>query len=150
MIASVACCGVKTVKLAAFDVRPPGLVIVTLKVPATAMSGAGVAAESSVALTNVVARALASKLTVEPLTKFVPLTINVKPAPPATALAGEMLVIMGTGGAGLQDLGGNTTTDGSDERPETPVEKGEPGTGLRAPLLAMLKPIILPGKGAAT
>jgi hypothetical protein len=62
----VACCGVRTMKLTEFDVSPPGLVTVTLKVPAVAMSEARIAAVSCVALTNVVARALALKLTVEP------------------------------------------------------------------------------------
>src|SRR5260370_24101000 len=44
MMACVACCGVRTVKLAAFDVPSPGLVTVTLKIPAVAMSEARMAA----------------------------------------------------------------------------------------------------------
>jgi xanthosine utilization system XapX-like protein len=47
----------------------------------------------------VVVRAFPLKLTVEPLTKFVPFTVNVNPAPPAIALVGEMLVIVGASGA---------------------------------------------------
>jgi len=138
MMVCVACCGVTTVKMTPFDVPPPGagLVTVTLKVPAVAMSEATMAAVSCVTLTNVVARALPLKLTVEPLTKFVPFTVKVKVGPPAMALAGEMLVIVG---GGKQDLGGNTASDGI---PKVPVEKGEPGTGLRAQLLSMLKPNI--------
>ena len=100
-------------------VRRPaaGLLTVTLKLPAVAISEAGMAAVSCVALTNVVARALPLKLTVEPLTKFVRFTVKMKAGPPAIALVGEMLVIVG---AGKQDLGGNTATD-STEDPETPV-----------------------------
>src|SRR5713101_4330184 len=121
-MACVACCGVRTVRLTAFDV-PPGLVTVTLKLPAMAISEARIAAVSCVALTKVVVRAFPLKLTVEPLTKFVPFTVKVNAAAPAMALVGEMLVIVGTG---AQDLGGNTAIDGN-ENPETPVEKGEPG-----------------------
>ncbi len=93
----VACSGVTTVKVTAFDVPPPGLVTVTLKLPAVAMSEARMAAVSCVALTVVVVRALPLKLTVEPLTKFVPFTVKVNPAPPAMALVGEMLLIVGAG-----------------------------------------------------
>ena len=137
-MACVASCGVTTVKLTAFDVPPLGLVTVTLKLPAVAMSEARLAAVSCVALTKVVVRAFPLNLTVEPLTKFVPITVKVRPVPPAMALVGEMLVMVG---AGEQDLGGNTATDGSEKK--VPVEKGEPGTGLRAALLSMLKPIIM-------
>ena len=35
--------------------------------------------------------------TVEVLTKFVPFTVRVKPTPPAMALVGEVVVIVGTG-----------------------------------------------------
>ena len=146
IMAPVASCGVTTVKLTAFDVVPPGLVTVTLKLPAMAMSEARMAAVSCIALTNVVARALPLKLTLEPLRKFVPFTVKVRAGPPAMALVGEILVIVGVSGAGLQDLGGNTTTDGTKLAPEAPAEKGEPGTGLRAPLLSMLKPTTLTDK----
>jgi hypothetical protein len=80
-------------------VPSPGLVTVTFKRPAAAMSEARMAALSCVALTKVVVRAFPLKLTVEPLTKFVPFTVNVNPGPPAIALVGEMLVIVGAGGA---------------------------------------------------
>ena len=91
--------GLFTAKLAGFDVPPPGagLVTVTLKVPALAMSEARMAAVSCVELTKVVARLLPLKLTAAPLTKFVPFTVKVKPTPPAMALVGEMLVIVGAG-----------------------------------------------------
>jgi hypothetical protein len=36
-------------------------------------------------------------LTIEPATKFVPLIVSVKAAPPATALFGEIVVIVGLG-----------------------------------------------------
>lgn len=52
---------------------------------------------SCVALTKVVARALAPKLTNEVETKPVPFTVRVKAAPPALALVGEMVVIVGAG-----------------------------------------------------
>ena len=93
------------VKFAAFEVPPPGaeLVTVTAAVPAVAMAAAGMAAVNCVALTNVVVRAVPPKLTVEAATKFVPLTVSVKAAPPATALFGEIVVIVGVG---LDPLGG--------------------------------------------
>ena len=56
-------CGVTTVKLMPFDVPPPGLVTVTLKMPVVAMSEARMAALSCVALTKVVVRAFPLKLT---------------------------------------------------------------------------------------
>ena len=40
-----------------------------------------------------------------------------------------------------QVLGGNTASVDKVEIAELPMENGEPGTGLRVPLLAMLKPI---------
>src|SRR5260370_5284485 len=95
MTAWVACCGVRTVKLTEFDATPPGLVTVTLKLPAVAMSEARMAAVSCVALTNVVARALPLKVTIEPVTKFAPFTVKGKAAAPAMALRGHMLVIVG-------------------------------------------------------
>lgn len=87
------------VKVTALDVPPPGvgLKTVTLAVPAEAMSEAGIAAVSCVALTKVVVRALPFQRTVEPLMKFDPLTVNVKAAPPAVAEVGLMVVIAGTG-----------------------------------------------------
>jgi hypothetical protein len=81
------------------DVPPPGagFVTVTLKDPAVAMSATVIAAVTCVAFTNVVVLLLPLKLTVAPLTKPVPFTVNVKAAPPAVALAGEIDVIAGSG-----------------------------------------------------
>jgi hypothetical protein len=50
-----------------------------------------------VELTNVVGAAAPAKLTVEAATKFVPVTVSVKAAPPAIALFGEIAVTVGTG-----------------------------------------------------
>jgi hypothetical protein len=72
--------------------------------PAEAMSAAGMAAVNCVELTNVVVDAAPPKLTREPATKFVPLIVSVKARPPATALFGEIVVIVGLGlgvGVGL-------------------------------------------------
>jgi hypothetical protein len=117
MMACVACCGVRTVKLTVFDMPPPGLVTVTLKLPAVAISEAKMAAASCVVSTKVVIRAFPLKLTVEPLTKFVPFTIKVKPAPPAMALVGKMLVIGG--------LNGRRQLHGADEGGRAGVPVGE-------------------------
>jgi hypothetical protein len=87
------------VKLIALEVPPPGagLVTVTPGVPVEAMLAAGMAAVNCVELTNVVAGADPPKLTIEPATKFVPLIVSVKAAPPATVLLGEIAVIVGVG-----------------------------------------------------
>jgi hypothetical protein len=85
------------VKLIALEVPPPGpgLVTVTAGVPVEAMLAAGIAAVNWVELTNVVAGADPPKLTVEPATKFVPLIVSVKAAPPAAAVFGEIVVMVG-------------------------------------------------------
>src|SRR5271154_2305293 len=79
-----------TVKLIAFEVPPPGagLVTVTADVPAETMLEAGMAAVNCVELTKVVGTA-PPKLTIEDATKFVPLIVSVKAAPPAAAVFGE-------------------------------------------------------------
>ncbi len=87
--------GLFTMKLTAFDVPPPGLLTVTLTLPTVAMSEARMAAVTCVALTKVVTRALPPKLTTEFATKFVPFTVKSNPAPPAVALVGEMVVMLG-------------------------------------------------------
>jgi hypothetical protein len=87
-------------KLTISEVPPPGagLVTITAAVPAEAMAAAGMAAVSCVELTNVVTGAVTPKLIVETATKLVPLIVSVKPAAlPATALVGEIAVIVGTG-----------------------------------------------------
>jgi hypothetical protein len=88
-----------TVKLSGLEVPPPGagLVTVTADVPTEAMLEAGMAAVNCVELTNVVVGTAPPKLTVEDERKFVPLIVSVKAAPPATALFGEIVVIVGLG-----------------------------------------------------
>ncbi len=91
--------GLFTVKFTAFEVPPPGegLTTVTETVPAVAMSPADIAAVNCVPLTNVLARALPFHCTVEPETKFVPLTVSVNADPPAMALEGEAEAKVGPG-----------------------------------------------------
>src|SRR5438132_683506 len=88
-----------TVKVTLLEVPPPGagFVTVTAGVPAVAMSDARMAAISWVPLTNVVVFAAPAKFTVEAFTKFVPFTVRVNDGPPAVALVGESVVIVGTG-----------------------------------------------------
>ena len=61
------------------------------------MSGAVTAIGTCVAETNVTVLAVPLNVPVAPLTKFVPLMVNVNAAPPAVALAGANDVIAGTG-----------------------------------------------------
>src|SRR4030095_15012844 len=77
------------VKVSALEVPPPGFATVTCAVPAVAMSLAGIAAVSCVALTNVVVRAVPFHCTTEPETKLLPFTVSVNAGPPAVALLGE-------------------------------------------------------------
>jgi hypothetical protein len=49
-------------------------------------------------LTNVVTGVDPPKLTIEPGAKFVPLIVSVKAAPSATAVLGEIVLIVGVGG----------------------------------------------------
>jgi hypothetical protein len=74
---------------------PPEFVTVTLAVPTLAMSLAGTAAVSCVVLTYVVVSAVPFQLSVAPETKFVPVTVSVKAAPPAVAVVGESVVMVG-------------------------------------------------------
>src|ERR1700704_1677801 len=83
-----------------FVVVPPpgaGFVTVTFTWPAVATSGAAMAAVICVAFTTVVVLAAPLKLTTEEALKFVPFTVSVKAAPPAVALVGKSVVIVGTG-----------------------------------------------------
>src|SRR5204863_8067784 len=88
---------------------PPAVVTVTLAVPALAIRLAGTVAVTCTPLTYVVVSAVAPHCTVAPLTKFVPFTVKVNPAPPAVAEFGLRLVMVGVGG-----LVGNVA--GADER----------------------------------
>src|SRR5205823_1929975 len=83
----------------AFDVPPPGagLKIVTDADPAAAISAAEMAADSCVAETYVVARSAPFQRTTELVTRFVPVTLSVKPGPPAVAEVGVNPVDVGTG-----------------------------------------------------
>jgi hypothetical protein len=88
-----------TVKFIGLEVPPPGagLVTVTTSVPVEAMLAAGMTAVNCAELMNMVAGADPPKLTIEAATKFVPLIVSVKAAPPATLLFGEIVVIVGEG-----------------------------------------------------
>ena len=65
---------------------------VILKVPAETRSLAGIAPVNWLELTNVVVRFDPLKRTVDPETKFDPLTVRVKAPSPTVLLSGEMLV----------------------------------------------------------
>ncbi len=83
--------GLRTEKLAGADVPPPGVGVttVTAKVPAVAMSPAGIVAVSDVALPKAVARSTPFHRTIEDATKLVPVTVSGKPAPAALAEPGR-------------------------------------------------------------
>jgi hypothetical protein len=91
--------GLLMVKVCPEVVPPPGAAFVTVTetVLPFAMSEAGTAAVSEVALTNVVTSAVPFQFTVEPATKFVPVSVSVNVEPPAVADAGEMEVSVGDG-----------------------------------------------------
>jgi len=88
-----------TTRLTALEVPPPGAGFKTVigTLPELTMSVARIAAVNWVLSTKVVVRALPLKRTTDPATKFVPLTVSVKFAAPAVTLAGERVVIVGTG-----------------------------------------------------
>ena len=94
--------GTLIVKVWELEVPPPGvgLKTVTRAVPAVAMSAARIDAVTWVALTYVVVRFVPFHLTTELEMKFVPLTVRVKPDPPAVADEGLRLVVVGTGLSG--------------------------------------------------
>jgi hypothetical protein len=90
--------GLLIVNDAALDVPPgDGLVTVRLAVPAVAISAAVIAAVNCVPLTNVVVLAAPLNFTTDVDTNPVPFTFNVKAAPPAVALVGEIDVSVGAG-----------------------------------------------------
>ena len=91
--------GLLTVKVSGVDAPAvgAGFVTVTLNVPAAAMSAAVIDAVSCVALTNVVVLAVPLNFTIAPLINPEPLTVSVNAAPPAVALVGKSVAIVGTG-----------------------------------------------------
>jgi hypothetical protein len=89
--------GGRIVKVAAAEVPPP-VVTVTLAFPAAAIRLAAIGAVSLVELTRVGVSAVVPHFAVAPLTKLVPSMVRVKAAPPATAVLGLRLVIVGLGG----------------------------------------------------
>jgi hypothetical protein len=110
------------------ELPPPGdgLVTVTLTDAALVISLAGTCAVSCVLPTNVVVRATPFQLITAPLTKFVPLAVKVKAAPPAFALAGDNELIVGRG-----------LLIGNVHAPEVPP----PGAGFVTVMLAV--PVLL-------
>ena len=88
-----------TLKFTEFDAPPPGVgfVTITAGVPTVATSTGRIEAVSCVELTNVVPRVTPPKLSVAPLTKPVPLIVNVNAVEPAAMLVGDKVVIVGTG-----------------------------------------------------
>ena len=91
--------GLLMVKVRLPDVPPPGAVLMAEigNVPPVAISAAAMAAVSFVLLTKVVVRSLPFQRTFEVLTKLVPVTVSVKPSPPAVAEVGLILVMVGAG-----------------------------------------------------
>ncbi len=112
------------VKVRLFDAPPPGagLKTVMLAVPAVAMSVAGIAAVSWVSETKVVGRLAPFQRTTAPLTKPEPVTVRVKAAPPAVAVAGASELITG---AGLLIV------------KVSPGDSPPPGAGLKTVMLAV-------------
>ena len=90
--------GLFMVKDNALEAPPPGVGLntVTWAAPADATSLAEMEAVSCVALANVVGRLLPFHCTIESVTKFEPLTVRVKPAPPACAAEGESELAVAT------------------------------------------------------
>ena len=77
------------------EVCPPGFTTLTCAVPAAAMSLAGIAAVTRVALTNVVVRAVPFHCTTDPETESLPFAVSVNAGPPAVALLGDRVVSAG-------------------------------------------------------
>ena len=86
-----------------------------LALPTFVISAAVMAACKLVLETNVVVRALPFHCTVEEGTKLVPVTVNVKAAPPASAELGFSKAIVGAftaGVAGAAGVGGGVNAEG--------------------------------------
>ncbi len=81
-----------------------GFTTVMVAVPMAAISAAAIVALNSVLDTNAVVRSVLVHITTEPAMKFVPITVRVKVGPPASAVAGLMLVIVGTEGVALAGM----------------------------------------------
>ena len=81
------------------DVPPPGVGenTVTVAVPALTTSDAEIVPRNSVDETNVVVRFDPFHRTTEPETKFVPITVSVKPGLPADVDEGLSEVVVGAG-----------------------------------------------------
>src|ERR1700722_16831260 len=94
------------VKGEAAEVPPPGagFVTVTFILPTIATSVSGIAADSLVALMNVVVSGLPLKFTTDFVSKFVPLTVSAKAAPPAMCVAPRLDIV----GTALADVMVNT------------------------------------------
>lgn len=101
--------------VSALDVPPlgAGLTTVTCALPAVLMSVARTDAVSWILLTNVVASFAPFHSTEEVETKFDPLTVSVKLAPPARALLGESDVAFGTGLLTVNVAGGELPPPGA-------------------------------------
>jgi hypothetical protein len=91
--------GTLIAKFKPFDVPPPGVgfTTVTLAVPTVAISWAEIAACKLVFEAKVVVRALPFHRTSEEATKFVPVTVSVKPASPANTALGPSNTEVGVG-----------------------------------------------------
>jgi hypothetical protein len=89
--------GLVIVNVAGVETPPPGagLETVMLAVPGAAISLAGIAAVNCVLLPKVVARSAPFQRTIDPVTKFVPATARLKAGPPAVAVVGLILEMVG-------------------------------------------------------
>jgi hypothetical protein len=85
-----------TTKVSEFDVVPPGVPTLTVALPLPAIALAGTDAVSCVALLKLLVRDAPFHNTTSPEVKLLPLTVSVKPGPPATAFAGEREFSAGT------------------------------------------------------
>src|SRR5262245_21385143 len=86
-------------KFKALETPPPGVGVktVTLAAPGCAMSAAATAILNCVELTKVVWRSWPFQRTTDPLIKFAPFTVRLKPGALAAAVAGSRLASVGIG-----------------------------------------------------
>jgi hypothetical protein len=91
--------GLLTVKMRLFDLPPPGVGFTTVTDAFLAVATwlAGTKAVNFVPFTYVVVSPVPFQFTVDPETKFVPVTVRVNAAPPAVALEGESEARIGAG-----------------------------------------------------